>query len=74
MQNFAFFLSIFSSWNGIFVKKRALKAELRPLYDHMKSGIYVGVGADKSNINSDYNKIKADFRKSLSEYKYGQTK
>lgn len=74
MQNFVSFLNIFSSWNGIFVKKRVINQELTPLYDHMKSGIYVRISADKTNINSDYHRIRIDFKSALSAYKHGQAK
>ena len=71
MQNIIFFLRFFEQWNGIFVRKNTINQGLKPLYETMMAQRFFGLSNDKKSLNSDYQKIKQDFRKSLQSYKNG---
>ncbi|NBB32098.1 hypothetical protein GVN22_27510 [Cellulophaga sp. BC115SP] len=76
MPNFMFIFNFIEACNGLFARKRTVHKDLQPLYDMIKSRTYVGSWNDKANLNTDYNRFKKDFKKSLREYHttHGETK
>jgi hypothetical protein len=72
MRNILSFWFFLKQWNGVFVKKTPIHKELKPLYDSAMSRQYIGVVQDKQNLNSDFYRIKSDFKKSLNAYKHGE--
>lgn len=71
MQIIRFFLRLFEGWNGIFVKNNTISRDLKPLYETMINSRFIGLSKDRQSLNSDYHKVKHDFKKSMQTYKNG---